>query len=55
MNYCIKCSNHLNIAKKMIKEEKTDKDAYKSEREKHIKMLKDYETRGHEHPKVEGD
>lgn len=34
----------------MIKEEKTDKNAYKNEREKHIKMLKTYESKGQEHP-----
>lgn len=37
----------------MIVEEKTDKSAYKSEREKHIKMLKEFENRGDEHPNVE--
>jgi Kef-type K+ transport system membrane component KefB len=39
----------------MIKEEKTDKNAYTTEREKHIKMLKDYASQGHEHPRSEGD
>ena len=31
MNYCIKCSNHLNIAKKMIKEEKITIEQFKND------------------------
>jgi len=38
---------------RMIFEEKTDKQAYKLEKEKHIKMLKEIARQGHEHPDVE--
>jgi len=39
----------------LIAEEKTDKQAYKPEREKHIKMLKDFASKGHDHPMIEKD
>jgi len=38
---------------KMIRDSKTSKLEYREEKNKHIKMLKEIEKKGHDHPKVE--